>query len=80
MPTSKRLAGPGFIILNVIRAMNITGLLAACVASFIMLIKTFTASQVCVVIHAENQTDMWDSSSSSTAQRTSLPLCRACFS
>jgi len=46
MPTSKRLAGPGFIILNVIRAMNITGLLAACVASFIMLIKTFTASQV----------------------------------
>jgi hypothetical protein len=26
--------------------MNITGLLAACVASFIMLIKTFTASQV----------------------------------
>lgn len=46
MPTSKRLAGPGFIILNIIRAMNITGLLAACVASFIMLIRTFTASQV----------------------------------
>ncbi|KIW05267.1 uncharacterized protein PV09_03799 [Verruconis gallopava] len=45
MPTSKRLAGPGFIILNVLRAMNIIGLLAVCVASFIMVIKTFTASK-----------------------------------
>jgi hypothetical protein len=45
--TSKRLAGPGFIILNVLRAMNITGLLAVIVASLIMVIKTFTASKVC---------------------------------
>jgi hypothetical protein len=44
--TSKRLAGPGFIILNVLRAMNITGLLAVVAASFIMVIKTFTASKV----------------------------------
>jgi hypothetical protein len=44
--TSKRLAGPGFIILNVLRAMNIIGLLAVIAASIIMVIKTFTASKV----------------------------------
>jgi len=44
--TSKRLAGPGFIILNVIRAMNIIGLLAVIAASMIMVVKTFTASKV----------------------------------
>lgn len=44
--TSKRLAGPGFIILNVLRAMNITALLSVIAASMIMVIKTFTASKV----------------------------------
>jgi hypothetical protein len=48
--TSKRLAGPGFIILNVLRAMNITGLLAVIAASIIMVIRTFTASKVISVI------------------------------
>jgi hypothetical protein len=43
--TSKRLAGPGFIILNVIRAMNIIGLLAVVAASVIMVIRTFTVSK-----------------------------------
>lgn len=44
--TSKRLAGPGFIILNVLRAMNIVALLSVIAASMIMVIKTFTASKV----------------------------------
>ena len=43
--TSKRLAGPGFIILNVIRGMNIIGLLAVVTASIIMVIRTFTVSK-----------------------------------
>ena len=43
--SSKKLAGPGFIILNVIRAMNIIALLAVVTASIIMIIKTFTVSK-----------------------------------
>jgi hypothetical protein len=43
--TSKTLAGPGFIILNVIRAMNITSLLAVIAASLVMVVKTFTVSK-----------------------------------
>ncbi|RDI85311.1 hypothetical protein Vi05172_g4693 [Venturia inaequalis] len=43
--TSKRLAGPGFIILNMLRAMNIIALLLVIAASMIMVIKTFTASK-----------------------------------
>ncbi|MCJ1358647.1 MAG: hypothetical protein MMC33_008647 [Icmadophila ericetorum] len=41
----KNLAGPGFIILNTIRAMNITSLLAVVVASAVMLVKTFVVSK-----------------------------------
>ena len=43
--SSKKLAGPGFIILNVIRAMNIIVLLATVTASVIMIVKTFTVSK-----------------------------------
>lgn len=43
--SSKKLAGPGFIILNVIRGMNIIALLAVVTASVIMIIKTFTVSK-----------------------------------
>lgn len=46
MPFFKKpLAGPGYIILNVIRAMNIIGLFAVIVASFSMLVKTFIVSK-----------------------------------
>ncbi|KAL8669217.1 MAG: hypothetical protein Q9168_006188 [Polycauliona sp. 1 TL-2023] len=46
MPFFKKpLAGPGYVILNVIRAMNIIGLLAVIVASFSMLVKTFIVSK-----------------------------------
>nr|POE52173.1 hypothetical protein CFP56_52554 [Quercus suber] len=43
--SSKSLAGPGYIILNVIRVMNIIGLLAVIVASIVMLVKTSVASK-----------------------------------
>ncbi|KAI4129201.1 MAG: hypothetical protein LQ338_002360 [Usnochroma carphineum] len=46
MPFFKKpLAGPGFVILNVIRAMNIISLLAVIIASFAMLVKTFIVSK-----------------------------------
>ncbi|EMC97632.1 hypothetical protein BAUCODRAFT_51646, partial [Baudoinia panamericana UAMH 10762] len=41
----KSLAGPGYIILNCIRGMNIVGLLAVIAASVIMLVKTSLQSK-----------------------------------
>jgi len=43
--SSKRLAGPGYIILNGIRAANIIALLASIAASIVMVVKTFTVSK-----------------------------------
>lgn len=40
MLSSKSLAGPGYIILNILRGMNIIGLLAIIAAALVMLIKT----------------------------------------
>lgn len=46
MPLFKRsLAGPGYIILNALRVMNIIGLLAVIAASSVMLVKTFVVSK-----------------------------------
>lgn len=41
----KSLAGPGYIILNGIRAMNIIGLLVVITASVVMLVKTSHGSE-----------------------------------
>ena len=41
----KSLAGPGYIVLNVIRVLNIIVLLACVAASFVMLVKTFVVSK-----------------------------------
>ena len=41
----KSLAGPGYIILNCIRVMNIIGLLAVITASLVMLVKTSTKTK-----------------------------------
>ena len=41
----KDLAGPGYIILNVIRVLNIICLLAVIAASGVMLVKTFIVSK-----------------------------------
>ncbi|KAI9714424.1 MAG: hypothetical protein M1820_000385 [Bogoriella megaspora] len=43
--SAKSLAGPGYIILNVVRVMNIIALLAVACASVVMLVKTFNASK-----------------------------------
>ena len=42
---SRSLAGPGYIVLNVIRVMNIIALLSVVAASFVMLVKTFVVSK-----------------------------------
>jgi hypothetical protein len=44
--SAKSLAGPGYIILNALRAMNIIALLAVACASVVMLVKTFVVSKV----------------------------------
>lgn len=41
----RSLAGPGYIILNTIRVMNIIGLIAVIAASAVMLVKTFVISK-----------------------------------
>jgi hypothetical protein len=41
----RSLAGPGYIVLNTIRVMNIIGLLAVIAASTVMLVKTFVISK-----------------------------------
>ena len=41
---SKKMAGPGYIILNVLRACNIISLLLVVVGSWIMLVKTVQTS------------------------------------
>lgn len=41
----KSLAGPGYVVLNVIRVMNVIALLAVVAASFVMLVKTFVVSK-----------------------------------
>lgn len=43
--SSKSLAGPGYIILNGIRVMNIVAFLAVIAASIVMLVKTSVASK-----------------------------------
>ncbi len=46
MPFFKRsLAGPGYIVLNTLRVMNIIALLSCVAASFVMLVKTFVVSK-----------------------------------
>lgn len=73
--STKSLAGPGYIILNVIRVMNIIGLLAVIVASIVMLVKTSTASKVpiiCRKLGCNRITDTPRSSSSSMPSAMSL--------
>ena len=46
MPLFKKsLAGPGYIILNTLRVLNIIGLTAVIAASSVMLVKTFVVSK-----------------------------------
>ncbi|KAI9873348.1 MAG: hypothetical protein M1830_000512 [Pleopsidium flavum] len=42
---NRSLAGPGFIVLNTIRVMNIIALLSVIAASWVMLVKTFIVSK-----------------------------------
>lgn len=45
MAIFKRLAGAGYVVLNVLRVLNIIGLMAVVAASIVMLVKTFIVSK-----------------------------------
>jgi hypothetical protein len=44
--SAEHLAGPGYIILNVLRGLNIIALASVVASSVVMLIKTFIISKV----------------------------------
>lgn len=44
--TPKTLAGPGYVILNIIRALNILGLTAVITSSIVMVVKTVMTTQL----------------------------------
>jgi hypothetical protein len=44
--SAEALAGPGYIILNVVRALNIIALASVVASSVVMLVKTFIVSKV----------------------------------
>lgn len=46
--SAEHLAGPGYIILNVMRGLNIIALASVVASSVVMLIKTFIVSKVCL--------------------------------
>jgi hypothetical protein len=48
--SAEHLAGPGYIILNVLRGLNIIALASVVASSVVMLIKTFIISKVCKAV------------------------------
>jgi hypothetical protein len=44
--SAQNLAGPGYVILNVIRGLNIIALSSVVASSVVMLVKTFVVSKV----------------------------------
>ena len=43
---SKKLAGPGYVVLSILRVMTIISLVMVIIASWVMLVKTFVISKV----------------------------------
>lgn len=48
--SAEHLAGPGYIILNVLRGLNIIALASVVASSVVMLVKTFIVSKVCRIV------------------------------
>jgi len=48
--SAEHLAGPGYIILNIQRGLNIVALASVVASSIVMLVKTFIISKVCGAI------------------------------
>jgi len=44
---ASQLRGPGYVVLNVIRVLNIISLITVVIASWVMLVKTVMTSNVC---------------------------------
>jgi hypothetical protein len=49
--SAEHLAGPGYIILNVMRGLNLIALASVVASSIVMLVKTFIISKVCLAMH-----------------------------
>jgi hypothetical protein len=64
--SAEHLAGPGYIILNILRVVNIITLSSVVASSVVMLVKTFIVSKVWLPIfsHLESKLTLTSSSSS----------------
>jgi hypothetical protein len=78
--SAEALAGPGYIILNVMRALNIIALASVVASSVVMLVKTFIVSKVRLPQKSPHSTRAkltMPSSSSLTPPATLSPLLSA---
>lgn len=66
--SAEHLAGPGYIILNVQRGLNIVALASVVASSIVMLVKTFIISKVRLMSNLEQLGLTHGSSSSSMRQ------------
>jgi hypothetical protein len=72
--SADHLAGPGYIILNVLRGLNIIALASVVASSIVMLVKTFIVSKVRQeYIKFELQAHLFSSSSSMPQVTSSQP-------
>jgi hypothetical protein len=79
--SAEHLAGPGYIILNVLRGLNIIALASVVASSVVMLVKTFIISKVCPIIYYRDSQKLTINSSSFSMPRvTSLPRLLGCSS
>jgi hypothetical protein len=73
--SAEHLAGPGYIILNVMRGLNIIALASVVASSVVMLVKTFIISKVCALIPGiDQEAHVFSSSSLTPAVMSSLQL------
>jgi hypothetical protein len=78
--SAEHLAGPGYIILNVVRGLNIVALASVVASSIVMLVKTFIISKVRWSMFSDYEKLTVHSSSSSTHAAMSSLRSPACFS
>ena len=74
--SAEHLAGPGYIILNVLRAINIITLCSVVASSVVMLVKTFMVSKV----HLQTMYTVNSSSRSTVLLLRCYQSCRDCAS
>jgi hypothetical protein len=80
--SAEHLAGPGYIILNVMRGLNIIALASVVASSIVMLVKTFIVSKVSLQVSGKDLDTNKSSSSFSMPVAMSLlrlPGCSSLF-